>query len=135
MEMAEWYKAGYFSHQLKVRRLCDERFFLLGDLITLSNGANPFETTIRYPVLKSDVTKTPEAEMMQYHQYLTQMAVLKQQAHVAQRAMTEPWNPLTMQQQELAAQRLMMQQQVIKFIAINFTGLQDFRLKRSIFII
>lgn len=112
MEMAEWYKAGYFSHQLKVRRLCDERFFLLGDLITLSNGANPFETTIRYPVLKADVTKTPEADMLQYHQYLTQMAVLKQQAHVAQRAMTEPWNALTLQQQELAAQRLMLQQQV-----------------------
>ncbi|KAJ8939755.1 hypothetical protein NQ318_004168, partial [Aromia moschata] len=38
IEMAEWYKAGYFSNQLKVRRQCDERFFLLGELIKCAEG-------------------------------------------------------------------------------------------------
>ncbi|KAJ8976707.1 hypothetical protein NQ317_005925 [Molorchus minor] len=41
IEMAEWYKAGYFSNQLKVRRQCDERFYLLGELIAICGGQIP----------------------------------------------------------------------------------------------
>ncbi|XP_028155710.2 GRB10-interacting GYF protein 2 isoform X2 [Diabrotica virgifera virgifera] len=106
MEMAEWFKAGYFSNQLKVRRACDERFVLLGDLIGLSGGLNPFQAGLRFPV-----TKMPAAEpdMLQL-QYLTQMAFKQAQT----RLLTEPWNAISLQQQqELAAQRLIMQQQQV----------------------
>lgn len=107
LEMAEWYKAGYFSNQLKVRRLCDERFFMLGELISMCGG-NPFQSAMRFPVLKNDVTKMPEPDLLQF-QYLSQLAAYKQaQARIIQ----EPWSALTLQQQELAAQRLIMQQQV-----------------------
>lgn len=107
LEMAEWYKAGYFSNQLKVRRHCDERFFMLGELIGMCGG-NPFQSTMRFPVLKNDISKMPDTDMLQF-QYLTQMAAYKQaQARIVQ----EPWSALTLQQQELAAQRLIMQQQV-----------------------
>lgn len=108
IEMAEWYKAGYFSNQLKVRRQCDERFFLLGELITMCGGANPFQTGIRFPTLKNDVTKMPDPDILQF-QYLSQMAAYKQ---AQARILAEPWSAITLQQQELAAQRLIMQQQV-----------------------
>lgn len=107
VEMSEWYKAGYFSNQLKVRRTCDERFFMLGELITMCAG-NPFQSTMRFPVLKNDVTKMPDAELLQF-QYMSQLTAYKQaQARIVQ----EPWSAITLQQQELAAQRLIMQQQV-----------------------
>ncbi|XP_056635586.1 GRB10-interacting GYF protein 2 isoform X1 [Diorhabda sublineata] len=109
IEMAEWYKAGYFSNQLKVRRQCDERFFLLGELITLCGGVNPFLVNSRFPVLKNDITKVqPEPDIMQL-QYLSQMAAFKQ---AQARLLTEPWTAISIQQQqELAAQRLILQQQ------------------------
>ncbi|XP_018566007.1 GRB10-interacting GYF protein 2-like, partial [Anoplophora glabripennis] len=109
IEMAEWYKAGYFSNQLKVRRQCDERFFLLGELITICGGANPFQTGIRFPTLKNDVSKMPDPDILQF-QYLSQMAAYKQ---AQARILAEPWSAITLQQQELAAQRLIMQQQQV----------------------
>ncbi|KAG5888028.1 hypothetical protein JTB14_027823 [Gonioctena quinquepunctata] len=108
-EMAEWYKAGYFSNQLKVRRHCDERFFLLGELITICGGMNPFQSEIRFPVLKNDVTKMPDPDILQF-QYLSQMAAYKQ---AQARIVADPWSAITLQQQELAAQRLIMQQQQV----------------------
>ncbi|EFA01526.1 hypothetical protein TcasGA2_TC007086 [Tribolium castaneum] len=105
VEMAEWYKAGYFSNQLHVMRECDERYFLLGELINLCGGENPFLSNIRFPVLKNEA-KLPD-DMLPY-QFLSQLA-FKQQ--VSLRNLAEPWSALTLQQQELAAQRLLMQQQ------------------------
>ncbi|CAH1173798.1 unnamed protein product [Phaedon cochleariae] len=109
LEMAEWYKAGYFSNQLKVRRPCDERFFLLGELITLCGGANPFQSAVRFPVLKNDVTEMADPDLLKF-QYLSQMAAYKQ---AQARMLPEPWSAITLQQQELAAQRLMVQQQQV----------------------
>lgn len=106
-EMAEWYKAGYFSNQLNVMRECDERYFLLGELITLCGGENPFLANIRLPVLKNDAPKTAE-DVLPY-QFLTQLAFQQQQASM--RNLAEPWSALTLQQQELATQRLLLQQQ------------------------
>lgn len=106
-EMAEWYKAGYFSNQLKVRRQLDERFFLLGELITLCAGANPFQSGIRFPLLKNEPKMPSEPDILQL-QYLSQMAAYKQ---AQARILSEPWNAITLQQQEMAAQRLIMQQQ------------------------
>ncbi|CAG9864477.1 unnamed protein product [Phyllotreta striolata] len=113
-EMAEWYKAGYFSNQLKVRRQCDERFYLLGELIGMCAGANPFQSGVRFPVLKGDnlpkIAPPPPAEPdMLPLQYLSQMAAFQAQAQA--RLLAEPWN-VGMPPPELAAQRLMMQQQV-----------------------
>nr|CAI5830189.1 unnamed protein product [Callosobruchus analis] len=138
VEMAEWYKAGYFSNQLKVRRHHDERYFLLGELIALCGGAsNPFSiAALRFPPLKADATAAgapggpaspsvvggkdavgvvaaaAAVDLLQL-QYLSQMAAYKQaQARVAMAA--EPWGAAAALQHEMAAaqQRLMMQQQV-----------------------
>ncbi|KAK9875652.1 hypothetical protein WA026_009449 [Henosepilachna vigintioctopunctata] len=107
-EMAEWYKAGYFNNQLKVRRPCDELFYLLGELVALCEGANPFQVVAtRFPPLKPDPTTLAEHDLLQY-QYLM---ALKQTRAAA--AMPEPWSTLTLQQQqEVAAQRLIMHPQV-----------------------
>lgn len=50
MEMSEWFKAGYFGQDLKVRRHCDERFYLLGELIAMCNS-NPFQTRCDFSVI------------------------------------------------------------------------------------
>ncbi|KAF7270533.1 GIGYF family protein Gyf isoform X2 [Rhynchophorus ferrugineus] len=107
MEMTEWYKAGYFGQDLKIRRQCDERFCLLGDLVALSGGGNPFQANVRFPVLKLDISKIPEGDLLQY-QYLTQLATYKPTAPAG--VMSDTWGALNLQQQELAAQRLIMQQ-------------------------
>nr|CAH7729933.1 unnamed protein product [Callosobruchus chinensis] len=136
VEMAEWYKAGYFSNQLKVRRQHDERYFLLGELIALCGGAsNPFSLAVlRFAPLKADATgagvpggpaspsvvggkdavvaAAAAVDLLQL-QYLSQMAAYKQaQARAAMAA--EPWGAAAALQHEMAAaqQRLMMQQQV-----------------------
>ncbi|RZC32532.1 PERQ amino acid-rich with GYF domain-containing protein 2 [Asbolus verrucosus] len=106
VEMAEWYKAGYFSNQLHVMRECDERYFLLGELINMCGGENPFLSNIRFPLLKNEAAKLPD-DVLPY-QFLSQMA-FKQQ--ISMRNLAEPWSALTLQQQELAAQRLLLQQQ------------------------
>ncbi|XP_030747208.1 GIGYF family protein CG11148 isoform X2 [Sitophilus oryzae] len=103
MEMLEWFKAGYFGLDLKVRRQCDERFLLLGELIALCGSSNPFQINSRFPVLKHDISKMP----LQY-QFLSQLATYKQ---APSRVVPDPWSAISMQQHELAAQRLIMQQQ------------------------
>lgn len=44
MEMSEWFKVGYFGQDLKVRRQCDERWFLLGELMAMCGNSDPFQT-------------------------------------------------------------------------------------------
>lgn len=50
-EMAEWFRAGYFTVSLLVRRQCDERYFTLGDLVKQCPGGVPF-LNCRIPPLK-----------------------------------------------------------------------------------
>lgn len=50
-EMSEWFKAGYFNVNLLVRRACDERYSMLGDLIKLW-GRVPFMPGPPVPPLK-----------------------------------------------------------------------------------
>ncbi|ERL93952.1 hypothetical protein D910_11238 [Dendroctonus ponderosae] len=106
IEMSEWFMAGYFGHDLKVRRQCDERFFLLGELIAMCNS-NPFQTNVQFPVLKNDISKMPDHDLQ--FQYLPQIEAYKQ---AQARVLADPWSAIAVQQQELAAQRLIMQQQV-----------------------
>lgn len=53
-DMTEWYRAGYFSVNLLLKRQCDERFFTLGELIKLcgSSGGGPFSSTGRLQPIK-----------------------------------------------------------------------------------
>lgn len=63
--------------------------------------------SVRFPVLKNDISKMPENDLQ--FEYLSQLAAYKQaQARVS----ADPWSAIAVQQQELAAQRLIMQQQV-----------------------
>lgn len=50
-EMAEWWKQGYFSSNLLIRRTYDERYATLGDLVKLY-GRVPFKPGPPIPVLK-----------------------------------------------------------------------------------
>ncbi|XP_046594566.1 GRB10-interacting GYF protein 2 isoform X2 [Neodiprion lecontei] len=50
-EMSEWLKAGYFNVNLLVRRACDERYSMLGDLIKMW-GRIPFIPGPPVPPLK-----------------------------------------------------------------------------------
>ncbi|XP_050307829.1 GIGYF family protein Gyf-like isoform X2 [Anthonomus grandis grandis] len=111
MEMSEWCKAGYFGQDLKVRRQCDERFFLLGELMAICGNPNPFQSNARFPVLKNDVTKMQHENDLQF-QYLPQQLSAYRQAQA--RVMADPWSALAVQQQELASQRLIMQQQQVQ---------------------
>ncbi|XP_019770094.2 GRB10-interacting GYF protein 2 isoform X2 [Dendroctonus ponderosae] len=108
IEMSEWFMAGYFGHDLKVRRQCDERFFLLGELIAMCNS-NPFQTNVQFPVLKNDISKMPDHDLQ--FQYLPQIEAYKQ---AQARVLADPWSAIAVQQQELAAQRLIMQQQQVQ---------------------
>lgn len=125
MEMSEWFKAGYFGQDLKVRRHCDERFYLLGELIAMCNS-NPFQTrcglsnlvisrlwsypstfSVQFPVLKNDISKMPEHDRQ--FQMLPQIEAYKQ---AQARVMADPWSALALRQHELVSQRLILQQQV-----------------------
>ncbi|XP_048505447.1 GRB10-interacting GYF protein 2 isoform X3 [Athalia rosae] len=50
-EMSEWFKAGYFNVNLLVRRACDNRYSMLGDLIKMW-GRVPFMPGPPVPPLK-----------------------------------------------------------------------------------
>ncbi|XP_015586467.1 GRB10-interacting GYF protein 2 isoform X1 [Cephus cinctus] len=50
-EMAEWFKAGYFTAGLMVRRTCDKRYAMLGDLMKMC-GRVPFAPGPPIPPLK-----------------------------------------------------------------------------------
>jgi hypothetical protein len=49
--MAEWFRAGYFTLSLLVKRSCDERYSQLGDLIK-TWGRIPFMPGPAFPPLK-----------------------------------------------------------------------------------
>lgn len=110
-EMADWFKAGYFLNELKVRRPCDEIFYMLGDLIALCDGQNPFlSSSVRFPPLKGEppAAAKPDPQLLQY-QYL--MALREAQARSG---LGEPWSSLNLSAPpaEIAAQRLMMHSQI-----------------------
>jgi PERQ amino acid-rich with GYF domain-containing protein len=50
-EMAEWFRAGYFTVNLLVKRSCDDRYSQLGDLIKIW-GRIPFMPGPTFPPLK-----------------------------------------------------------------------------------
>lgn len=97
--MTEWFRAGYFSASLLVKRHCDDRFYTLGELVS-TFGNNPFQA-IRFPMVKPEVPKLPDQFLrMQF--------------------MQEPWNQtgpvgfnaLAGSRDHLLAQKLLSQSQV-----------------------
>lgn len=68
-EMAEWFKAGYFTTTLFVRRQCDERFYTLGELVNLSSG-NPFLASVPMAPPKQEKFSDPDVAMHYQQQFL-----------------------------------------------------------------
>lgn len=107
-EMAEWYRAGYFTTSLLVRRQCDERYFSLGELVTLCGGGNPFQLGVRVPPLKNEVQKLPEHDLLQL-QFMQAFAMRQARAF----GQNEAWPGMPpMPQRDLFAQQMMTQPQV-----------------------
>lgn len=111
--MAEWFRAGYFTSQLLVKRLCDDSFFRLGDLVGLCNG-NPFMTNVRINPLKQEVPTVPDGgDILQYQQMLQRQLAFRQAATMRALNPTEPWSGLpAMQQRELLNQQVLTHPQV-----------------------
>lgn len=108
-EMAEWFRAGYFTTSLMVRRQCDERFCMLGDLVTLCGG-NPFQNNLRIGPLKVEQPKIHE-DAYQFHLLQTQLALRQAAAKALGQTPGDPWSSLTaMQQRDLVTQHMLHQQ-------------------------
>lgn len=104
-EMAEWFRAGYFTVTLLVRRQCDERFYMLGDLVTLCNG-NPFQTSLRIAPLKNE---TPN-DILKI-QIMQQLALRQASSRVYPQG--EPWSGIPpLPQRDMLTQQLLTQPQV-----------------------
>ncbi|PNF41151.1 hypothetical protein B7P43_G03863 [Cryptotermes secundus] len=135
-EMAEWFRAGYFTLNLLVKRSCDDRYSQLGDLIKIW-GRIPFMPGHAVPPLKggdsvptsvpttgqSTLTQAVTAPtvptgleqenllMQHYHyQYLQRQFLLRQQAVTGKLSQTEHWSSLTpLEQQQLIMQQMLSQ--------------------------
>ncbi|XP_022912828.1 GIGYF family protein Gyf isoform X3 [Onthophagus taurus] len=112
-EMAEWFKAGYFTLSLLVRRQCDKTFYTLGDLVRLCNGANPFLSTTRIPPLKEvpPVKLTDQDHLLNLHNLQVQFAL--SQGRPYKSVPPTDWANLTaLQQRDMLTQHLMPQAQM-----------------------
>lgn len=107
--MAEWFRAGYFNTSLMVKRECDSRFCMLGELVTLCAG-NPFLSNIRIAPLKMEPPKLHDADALHY-QLLLQNQLALRNATVMALSQTEPWGGLSaMQQRDLVTQHMLSSQ-------------------------
>ncbi|KAM5165418.1 GRB10-interacting GYF protein 2 isoform 1-T3 [Mantella aurantiaca] len=113
-EMAEWYQAGYFPVTLLLRRVCDETFQTLGDIIKLW-GRVPFITppTPRLGELgpehigrHQEMTALFQIQQLHYQQFLIQQQYAQMMAQQQKAALS------SQQQQQLAL--LLQQFQALK---------------------
>lgn len=112
--MTEWLKAGYFLPALLVKRQCDDRFYMLGDLMA-ATGSNPFQSHLRFPLVKPEVHKIPEPDVLHQLQMLQahQSQFAMRQANERSFGQGEPWASMnSMQQRDIFAQQLLNQPQV-----------------------
>ncbi|XP_076361574.1 uncharacterized protein LOC143252777 [Tachypleus tridentatus] len=136
-EMLEWFRMGYFSMALMVRRGCDERFAQLGELIKswnrvpFSSGPNPpplragppltipltipMTTTLPqggvHPLITQPTDQEQKLRLLQTQllQHQLQQSVL--QSHlITQLKQREDFNNLNPQQQQILVQQLLAQQ-------------------------
>ncbi|XP_075057830.1 GRB10-interacting GYF protein 2 isoform X2 [Mixophyes fleayi] len=113
-EMAEWYQAGYFPITLLLRRVCDEAFQNLGDLIKLW-GRVPFIT----PTAPRLGDLGPEH--LGRHQEMTALYQL-QQLHYQQFLIQQQYSQVMAQQQKAALSS--QQQQQLALLLQQFQALK-----------
>ncbi|XP_040283838.1 GRB10-interacting GYF protein 2 isoform X2 [Bufo bufo] len=101
-EMAEWYQAGYFPMTLLLRRVCDETFQPLGDLIKLWG---------RVPFITPPAPRLGELgpEHIGRHQEMTALYQL-QQLHYQQFLIQQQYTQVMAQQQKAALSSQQQQQ-------------------------
>ena len=99
-EMADWFKAGYFSMALLVRRDCDEGFYTLGDLVVLCGGINPFLSNVRIPPL-TEPLKMSDQEIVSLQMLRAQFAMSQARPYTS-----TDWNNLPGLPQHLLAQQV-----------------------------
>ncbi|XP_071999363.1 GRB10-interacting GYF protein 2 [Engystomops pustulosus] len=113
-EMAEWYQAGYFPMTLLLRRVCDEAFQPLGDIIKLW-GRVPFitpppsrlgELAPEHIGRHQEMTALYQLQQLHYQQFLIQQQYAQVMAQQQKAALS------TQQQQQLAL--LLQQFQTLK---------------------
>ncbi|XP_063771808.1 GRB10-interacting GYF protein 2 isoform X3 [Pseudophryne corroboree] len=114
-EMAEWYQAGYFPMTLLLRRVCDDAFQTLGDLIKLW-GRVPFITPAAPRIgdlvgpehlgRHQDITTLYQLQQLHYQQFLIQQQYAQVMAQQQKAALS------SQQQQQLAL--LLQQFQTLK---------------------
>ncbi|XP_031339420.1 GRB10-interacting GYF protein 2 isoform X2 [Photinus pyralis] len=113
-EMAEWFRAGYFTSTLLVKRQCDENFYRLGDLVAMCSG-NPFQCNMRIPTLKHEIpAPAPDNDLLQYQLLQRQFAYRQAQAsNLRTLNQSEPWSNLSsLQQRDLLNQQVLVQAQM-----------------------
>jgi len=108
-EMLQWFKAGYFTMGLLVRRVCDEIFLPLGDLIKLWNRV-PFQPGPELPSITSQIYAAQLLRRQQQEEYkmmlMQQQRKMQQQQHHQQQQ-----QQLQFQQQEMLLLQQMKEQQ------------------------
>ncbi|XP_068136781.1 GRB10-interacting GYF protein 2 isoform X3 [Hyperolius riggenbachi] len=113
-EMAEWYQAGYFPMSLLLRRVCDEAFQSLGDIIKLWG---------RVPFITPPVPRLGELapEHIGRHQEITALYQL-QQLHYQQFLLQQQYAQVMAQQQKAALSS--QQQQQVALLLQQFQALK-----------
>ncbi|XP_056420591.1 GRB10-interacting GYF protein 2 isoform X2 [Hyla sarda] len=116
-EMAEWYRAGYFPMTLLLRRVCDEAFQTLGDIIKLW-GRVPFitpppsrlgELGPEHIGRHQDMTALFQIQQLHYQQFLIQQQyaqVLAQQQKAALSSQQQQQLALLLQQFQTLKMRI-----------------------------
>ncbi|XP_057304070.1 GRB10-interacting GYF protein 2-like isoform X3 [Hydractinia symbiolongicarpus] len=105
-EMLEWFKAGYFTMGLQVRRVCDEMFLPLGDVIKLWSRVPFLAKSQPPPITNQMLLQHQQAQQNQ----LQQQTQLQQQNQLQQQ--TQLQRLLQQQQQQQMRQALLKQLQV-----------------------
>ncbi|XP_065061462.1 GRB10-interacting GYF protein 2-like isoform X2 [Rhopilema esculentum] len=109
-EMLEWFKAGYFTMELLVRRVCDEIFLPLGDIIKLWNRV-PFQPGPEPPSITSQVYAAQLARRQQ-GDHLTR----RQQGDHLARRQQEEYQRITSQQRKVQQQRQQIEQHELRIL-------------------
>lgn len=88
-EMTEWYRAGYFNEFLSVRRSFDQHFVTLGELVKRSGGS-PFVSTPNETIRSINY----QLQLLQAQYLIRQRNLI-----ISQLAVTDPWQVLTIDEQ------------------------------------
>merc|ERR1712013_876482 len=112
-EMLEWFKAGYFNISLLVRRVCDEVFLPLGDVMKLW-GAIPFSCKERPPPITQQILMAHQQQQLtqqsQLQRLLQQQQLQQQQQKLQQQQQQQQQQHQQQQQQQMQMREALLQQ-------------------------